>query len=160
TAPTSGTYAGVLIFQARNNTRALAFSGNGTFQLGGIVYAPAALLSESGNGQVTTDLIVDRLTVSGNGALTHTTGADAADTSVIANTLLGRDLWVFVNDPGGYFSADEQARIGDAIAGLDALLLPYSVTVTEVGDPALADVVLSASVTSPVGGMAAGVLGC
>src|SRR5262249_11254235 len=74
--------------------------------------------------------------------------------------LLGKDLWVYVNDPSGYFSAAERARIDDAIAGLDALLLPYSVTVTEVGDPALADVVLSASLTSPVGGMAAGVLGC
>jgi hypothetical protein len=79
-APTSGTYAGILIFQARNNSRALTFSGNGTFQLGGIVYAPDALLSESGNGQTNTNLIVDQLVISGNGTFAVGPGSDSNGT--------------------------------------------------------------------------------
>jgi hypothetical protein len=160
-APTCGPYAGILIFQARDNTRALSFSGNGTFKLGGIVYAPAAPLSESGNGQVTTDLIVDKLTVSGNGTLTQTAGSGGTDDgSGIADTLLGRDLWVYVSDPDSYFTSDELARVQDAINGLDTLLAPYSVTITEVTDGSLADVVLTASASSPCGGAADGILGC
>src|SRR5438128_1014777 len=47
-APTSGTYAGVLIFQARDNSRALAFSGNASGS-NGILYAANARLVLNGN---------------------------------------------------------------------------------------------------------------
>ena len=46
--PTTGTYAGILIFQPRDNTKALSFSGNAS-GMTGTIYAPAAQLAESGN---------------------------------------------------------------------------------------------------------------
>jgi len=72
TAPTTGTYAGILIFQDRANAKALTFSGNAMQGTTGTIYAPAAQLVESGNAQIggTSDpvsIIVDTLTISGNG---------------------------------------------------------------------------------------------
>ena len=64
--PTSGTYAGIVIFQPKDNTKALTLSGNAS-GMSGTVYAPAAQLSESGNAQLDASLIVDMLTISGNG---------------------------------------------------------------------------------------------
>jgi len=64
--PTTGTYAGIVIFQTRDNTKALTVSGNAS-GMTGTIYAPAAQLSESGNAQLNAALIVDMLTVSGNG---------------------------------------------------------------------------------------------
>jgi CRISPR/Cas system type I-B associated protein Csh2 (Cas7 group RAMP superfamily) len=165
TAPTSGTYAGVLIFQPADNTRALSLSGNAplaTGALNGTVYAPSALLAITGNAQLRTmSLVVNRLTVSGNGS--NSVAIDGStSSSVAAGELLAGDLTVFVNDAAGALSADERARIDDAVAGLNGLLAPYSVTVTEVGadDSDLANVVLDTGDSSAVGGYADGVLGC
>ncbi len=66
TAPTSGTYDGILLFQSRDNTRALSLSGNGLVIPGGLIYAPAAQLVLSGNGQFQGSSIVDTLNISGN----------------------------------------------------------------------------------------------
>jgi len=71
TAPTTGTYAGILIFQDRANTKALTFSGNAMQGMAGTIYAPAAQLAESGNAQIGStsnpvSIIVDTLTISGN----------------------------------------------------------------------------------------------
>ena len=48
TPPTTGTYAGIVIFQSRDNTKALTVSGNAS-GMTGTIYAPAAQLAESGN---------------------------------------------------------------------------------------------------------------
>jgi len=64
--PTTGTYAGIVIFQARDNTKALTLSGNAS-GMTGTIYAPAAQLAESGNAQLNAAVIVDTMTVSGNG---------------------------------------------------------------------------------------------
>ena len=64
--PTTGTYAGIVIFQTRDNSKALTLSGNAA-GMTGTVYAPAAQLSESGNASLNAALIVDTLTISGNG---------------------------------------------------------------------------------------------
>jgi Bacterial Ig-like domain (group 3)/Right handed beta helix region len=64
--PTSGTYAGIVIFQSRDNCSALTLSGNAS-GMTGTVYAPAAQLAESGNAQLNAAVIVDTMTVSGNG---------------------------------------------------------------------------------------------
>jgi hypothetical protein len=61
TAPTSGPYAGVVIFQPSANTRALSLSGNAAQGLGGTVYAPAALVSLSVNATVNGALVVNQL---------------------------------------------------------------------------------------------------
>jgi ELWxxDGT repeat protein len=161
-APTTGPYAGILIFQSRQNTRALSFSGSAMAGLTGTIYAANALLSMSGNSSLQNPLVVGMLNLSGNVALTQTaSGSDGTgDTSGIANTLLAGDLSVYIDDPSGLFTGDELARIQDAINAWDAILAPYNVTITEASDPALANVVIDMSTTTACGGIADGVLGC
>jgi hypothetical protein len=161
-APTSGPYAGILIFQSRQNTRALSFSGNAMAGMNGVIYAPNALLSMSGNASLTNPLDVGMLNLSGNVSLTQiAAGSDGlGDTAGIANTLLAGNLAVSINDPSGLFTADERARIQDAINAWDAILSPYNVTITEVSDPILANLVIDIGTTSACGGVASGVLGC
>ncbi len=66
TPASTGTYAGIVIFQTRDNSKALTVSGNAS-GMTGTIYAPAAQLSESGNASLNAALIVDTLTISGNG---------------------------------------------------------------------------------------------
>jgi hypothetical protein len=162
TAATTGTYAGLLIFQSRQNTRALSFSGNAMAGMTGTIYAPSALLSMSGNASLQSPLVVGTLNLSGNVSLTQTAaGSDGSgDSSGIANTLLAGDLSVYINDPSGLFTSDELARIQDAINTWDALLAPYNVTITEVSDPSMANLVIDTGTTSACGGTDSGVLGC
>jgi hypothetical protein len=98
----------------------------------------------------------------GNVALTQTAaGSDGTgDTSGIADTLLAGDLSVYINDPTGLFTSDELARIRDALNAWDAILAPYNVTITEVSDPTLANIVIDTGIASACGGAADGVLGC
>jgi hypothetical protein len=92
------------------------------------------------------------------GLMADTTGASGTGT---AGGLLGGDLTVSINDPGRLLTADEQARIADAIAVIDIAVAPYGVTITQI-DPTSgpADVTIDTSATSAVGGYADGVLGC
>jgi hypothetical protein len=162
TAATTGTYAGILIFQSRQNTRALSFSGNAMAGMSGTIYAASALLSMSGNASLANPLDVGMLNLSGNIALTQiAAGSDGTgDTSGIANTLLAGNLTVYINDPDHLFTADELARIQDAINAWDAILAPYSVTITEVSDPTQANLTIDTGSTSACGSAANGVLGC
>ncbi len=64
--PASGTYAGITIFQSRDNTAALSVSGNAS-GMTGTIYAPAAALAETGNAQLNTAIVAETMTVSGNG---------------------------------------------------------------------------------------------
>jgi hypothetical protein len=162
TTSANGAYPGVVIYQARANTRALSLSGNAAAGLQGTIYAPNAGLVLSGNAQLNAAVVAGTLSLTGTGGLTQTaTGSDGTgDTSGIADSLLAGNLYVYVNDPAGYFTADQVARIQDAINGWDALLVPYNVTVTEVSDPSLANLVLDNGTTSACGGASNGVLGC
>jgi len=63
---TSGPYAGVVFFQPSDSKQALTVTGNAS-GITGTIYAPAAGLSESGNGAINASLIVDKITISGNG---------------------------------------------------------------------------------------------
>ena len=74
--------------------------------------------------------------------------------------MLAGNLSVYINDPNGLFTADELARIQDAINAWDAMLAPYNVTITEVSDPSLANLVIDTGTTSACGGADSGVLGC
>jgi hypothetical protein len=159
-APT-GTYAGILIFQSAQNTRALSFSGSAMLGMSGVIYAPSALLTMSGSAQLQNPLVVGMLNLSGNAGLAQTAAGDGTgDSPLFPGELLAGNLTVYVDSSSGSFTADELARIQDAITGWDALLIPYSVTITEVNDPALANLVVSAGTTSASGGVASGVLGC
>ena len=164
---TTGQYANVLIFQPMANTRALTISGNAMLGITGIVYAPTALANVSGNGQLGSSgspisLIASTFNVSGNVALTQmAAGSDGSGDSVgIADTLLAGNLDVYINNSNDGFTSDMLARIDDAISGIDTLLVPYNVTITEVSDPSLATVVIDTGTTSASGTAAEGVLGC
>jgi CSLREA domain-containing protein len=158
----AGNYMGVVIFQSRQNTRALALGSKALSGLGGTIYAPSALLSLGSPGPVPQGLVVDMLNVSTGAAQTQTVvGSDGSgDLAGLANTLLAGNLNVYLNDPAGALTADELARIQDAINTWDALLAPYSVTISQVSDPSLANIVLDTGTASACGGMAQGVLGC
>src|SRR5262249_50199285 len=152
-APTSGPYAGILIFQSRQNTRALSFSGTAMAGMSGVIYAANALFSMSGNAQLQNPLVVGVLNLNGNVTLTQiATGSDGTgDLSGVANTLLAGNLSVDINDPSGLFTADELARIHDAINAWDSILALYSVTISEVSDPSLANIVIDTGTTSACG---------
>ena len=161
-AATTGPYAGVVIYQARNNTRAINVGGNALGNVSGVDLCPQCSAQPQGRFQLGGSVIVGTLNLGGDTALTQTAaGSDGiGDVAGIANTLLAGDLSVYINDPSGLFTADELARIQDAINTWDALLAPYNVTITEVTDPTQANIVIDTSTTSACGGMANGVLGC
>jgi hypothetical protein len=159
-APTTGPYAGILIFQSRDNTRALSLNASSAVGVNGTVYAPTALLSLGGSSSLKNPVIVSQLTLNGNGGSALTADGTDNTTAGTAGQLLGEDLFLYVSDPNGLFNADELARLADTVTGLDNLLAPYSVTISEVADATLANLILDTGNTSAAGGLADGVLGC
>jgi hypothetical protein len=158
-APTNGPYAGIVIFQSRQNTLALSLGGGADGGLSGAIYAANALLSVSGGGQLQNALVVGTLSMNGTVALSQTATGSGATEAAVAGTLLAGNLNVYISDPGGYFTTDMLARVQDAITGIDTLLVPYNVTINEVSDPSQANVVLDNGTTSASGSAADGVLG-
>jgi hypothetical protein len=71
-ALTSGPYAGILLWQNRTATQALAIAGQGSFSLTGTFYTANANLQITGNGNATigSQYISRTLNLSGNGAVT------------------------------------------------------------------------------------------
>jgi hypothetical protein len=67
TAASGGPYAGVVIFQSRDNTQAMTVSGNAVATLNGTVYIPSAMLTVTGNSQLkNASLVVNELQLTGN----------------------------------------------------------------------------------------------
>jgi hypothetical protein len=80
TAPTSGIYQGIALFQSRSSTAAVSVSGNGVLKLTGTLYAAAAQVTLSLNASLKFSgpsgrLIAADLNVSGNGRLTTDSSA-------------------------------------------------------------------------------------
>lgn len=74
TAPTSGTYAGDLIFQDSADTQTMSIQGGSNTSFNGAVYAPSAGVT-LGNGSGTSidaDLVAKTLTMNGGGTLSST----------------------------------------------------------------------------------------
>lgn len=67
-APTFGTYNGLLFFQSRSDSKAINFSGSAGSDVQGIFYAPKAPMTYSGSSQGTfnVDLVVDSVAFSGS----------------------------------------------------------------------------------------------
>jgi hypothetical protein len=68
--PTNGIYQGLTFFQARNATEDVQIAGNGTFNITGTIYAPAASLKVTGNGTVSnigSQYVTNDLVLAGNG---------------------------------------------------------------------------------------------
>jgi hypothetical protein len=84
-ALSTGTYAGMSIFQDRGDSAGWSVSGNGTLNTTGTIYAPAANVIASGNGgTVAYQIIASSMTVNGTGnvvAYTTTAGQIAATRS-------------------------------------------------------------------------------
>jgi hypothetical protein len=98
-----------------------------------------------------------QLAANGSGKLQ----ADANGSTVAtAGALLAGDVQLYVDNSNGELTADELARIDDAVAGVAALIAPYGVALTEVSDPTQASAILTMDTTSVLGGQADGVLGC
>ena len=72
TAPTGGTYQGVMVFGDRNDTSTISITGNGTGrEVTGTIYTPAAHISITGNGGALDAVIIaDTVSVTGNGNIT------------------------------------------------------------------------------------------
>lgn len=159
----TGPYAGILVFQSRDNARAMSLSGNALMLNGGTIYAPAALLSVSGNAQIKGTVVVDRLQLSGNaGSTLEAAGgtSDGSNSSNTAGTLLAGAVTLYVDNTAGNFSADELARLDDAVAAINAVVAPFGTTITFVDDANSASTILTMATTSACGGAADGVLGC
>jgi titin len=122
----------------------------------GLTAGSYAILLTLADGTVQKKVI--QLTKSGNSA--GLTTVSAGGTDAVPGGLLGGDIDLYVDNTNGNLTADELARIQDAVAAADAVTEPYGVAVTEVTDPTLADVTLNMDATSAVGGHADGVLGC
>ena len=119
--------------------------------LSGTVYAPAALVYVSGNASLQGALDVGELSLSGNAASTQAAdGSDVAGGSA-AGQLLAGNVELHLDNSSGTLTADELARIQDAVNAVDALTAPYGVTVAETADPTQATVTLALASTSPDG---------
>ncbi len=91
TAMTGGTYRGIVIFESRVSDTPIRIAGNGSMNLTGTVYAPAARLQVSGNGQLAmqgdvpngifSQLIAGDLNVYGNGEFDLASNPSAAANS-------------------------------------------------------------------------------
>ena len=73
-APTSGSYAGILVFQSRStpSSTTMSLNGDGNMQLNGTLYAPTIMLSLGGNSTLATktgSVVADQLSVKGSGGL-------------------------------------------------------------------------------------------
>jgi Flp pilus assembly protein TadG len=71
TAPTSGTYNGILFYEDPTDTNAMSVTGSGSTDVEGIFYAPAAKMTLTGSGGSAfyADLVVSSLSITGSGTL-------------------------------------------------------------------------------------------
>jgi hypothetical protein len=168
TAPTTGVYAGIVVFQSRDNTHAMAVSGAAATGLGGgTIYAPAATLSLSGSttvggsGQAISTLIVGELTLSGATGAYQLTDGSSGDTSVSTfNWITSPVLSVAAeDDTGDGLDPNKVAELGDAMAYLNQALASFGVNLSWAAAGTTADVTVHFATTTPEGGVDDGVLG-
>jgi len=90
TAPTSGTYNGVLIYQPSSDTSAMSITGSAGDSIKGILYAPAAPLTLTGSGTLTVslDILVDTLSVTGSGSIKDTNYAVVTNPGSVLSKLV------------------------------------------------------------------------
>ena len=88
TPMTTGPYNGIVIFQSRTDANQLTISGNGTASAyGGVIYAPDASVSTSGNGAtVAGSIAANSLACGGNGGIAI--GFASTQTTPTANAIL------------------------------------------------------------------------
>jgi Flp pilus assembly protein TadG len=78
TAPSTGAYNGILIYQDANDSKTISIQGGSSAFFSGGIYAPSAAIS-LGNGSGTTvnaDIVAQSLTMNGGGTLQSSSGAN------------------------------------------------------------------------------------
>jgi hypothetical protein len=119
------------------------------------------LLVRPGNVAAVPPPVAPTLQLSAKGAAAALTTATAGTTdTATAGALLAGDMEVYINDPSGLFTADELARIQDAVNAVDSVVEPYGASVAETTDSTVANVVVDTGSSTAVGGFANRVLGC
>lgn len=108
----------------------------------------------------TTQTKTIQLVSGGSGSNAQSANGSVVSDGTAAGHLLGGDIGLYVNNSNGELTADELARIQDAVNAVDAVTAPYGVNVFEVTNATQAQATLRMSANSPVGGYAQGVLGC
>ena len=89
TAPTSGTYAGILFFQDAADTQAATFAGTGTTSLTGALYLPGAAVSLAANsGAAYTIVVANGITFTGSATFGDNYSTLPGGISPIMNALL------------------------------------------------------------------------
>lgn len=80
-APTSGTYNGILFFEDPNDTNTMKVTGSGASTVQGIFYAPNANLSMTGSSGSTfyADLVVYSLSMTGSGNMSNYSGVNSSE---------------------------------------------------------------------------------
>jgi hypothetical protein len=182
-------YNGITIMQDPASANPISIVGQGSLTMTGTLYAPAALLKLDGNGNATVSaFFAGHLSLGGvvvaadamvTGKANLTINADPAPPFQLATGLssgltadggslltsrsglrAGR-LLVDVEDSRGAPTPAEQARIDDAIRGLNAALRPFGVDLVQAtgAERSMASIRLEIAGTTDFGGTAAGVLG-
>jgi hypothetical protein len=165
----SGAYAGISIFQARDNTQPISIVGHAVFngELHGTVYAPSAQLTIIGGGLTHASLVVNTLRVIGNADASLTADGANADPSTLgaivsAGQLVTGALSVAIQSPDGTMTDEQLARIRDSIDLINQTFGAFGVQLIEIegasGD--FADIRVAVSSNSPCGNQSTGILGC
>jgi hypothetical protein len=110
------------------------------------------------DGTTKTKVIQLSATGGGNKLVADTGDTDTAGAS--AGALLAGELTLYVDNSAGTFTADELARVDDAVASINTVVEAYGASIVEVSDSAAATTVLQLAPTCALGGAAEGVLGC
>jgi 6-phosphogluconolactonase (cycloisomerase 2 family) len=154
-------YTGILIFQARDNTKTLSLTGNAATGSQGTIYAKVAQVSLTGNGTLHTSVVADTMTLTGNGgSFQLANGASSAYAGSTAHWITNGVLSVAVqDDTGAGLDPAELARLNDAVTYLNAALGSFGVDLSWAATPADADVHVHLAAATPQGGAAEGVLG-
>ena len=100
-APTTGTYAGILFFEARANASAVTIAESATVTTSGAIYAADASLGITGTGTITGALVVYGLVINGT-IVANTLPTDLADGAVAYSPAQIRGSYG-INAPGGVF---------------------------------------------------------
>ncbi len=158
TAPIVNGVPGSPFNPASTNNQGLQYSGGQylfNWQTKGLAAGSYQIVLTLADGTTQTKTI--QLTAGGSAAGLVTDGSVGTST---AGALLGGEADLYVDNSNGDLTSDELARIQDAVTAIDAVIAPYGVTILEVTDPTLANVILTMNTTSSLGGVAQGVLGC
>ena len=167
TPMTTGIYAGIAIFQSRDNAKVMSISGAAITGLnGGTIYAPAATLTLSGSTQVggsgvSSSLIVNELALSGaTGAFQLTDGAETDSSVSVFNWITNPVLTVAAqDDTGAGLDPAMVSDLGLAMAYLNQALASFGVDLSWAAPGTNPDVTVHFASTTPEGGAADGVLG-